>query len=477
MTPGHLLPPGPRRPFLASAVALAAFAVLAPTLLSGSLSAQEPLWGGDLVRKADSMAAVAMEEGPAAGLAIGIKKGDELLLARGYGMADVENSVPVDASTVFRIGSVTKQFTAAAVMQLVESGDLSLDDLLTDHLPDYPTQGHDVTIRHLLTHTSGIKSYTSLDAWRPQMPLDLSDEELVALFQDEPFDFEPGERYLYNNSAYYLLGMIIEEVSGLTYRDYVRERLFESLGLSDTWYCDERPIIPGRAEGYSAAGDELRNDDPISMSQPGAAGALCSTVPDLLSWATALRSGDVVSAASFQEMTTPASLNDGSETGYGFGLGVGEYEGHARVSHGGGINGFNSMLAHYPESDLDVVVLVNTGGPWANRVAEALARWALGLEVVSVADLPLTQEERAVYEGVYELRSDFLIRVFSRGDELLTQATGQNAIRIRAQGDHVFVPTFDDRVRIVFEVEDGRATGLVLHQGGQVIEAPRRPDR
>jgi CubicO group peptidase (beta-lactamase class C family) len=338
------------------------------------------LWGEELVGKIDSLAGATLASGTVASLAIGVKHGDDLLVAKGYGMADLENAVPAKAETVYRIGSITKQFTAAAIMQLVEEGKIGLDDPMTRFLPDFPTQGHEVTIRHLLTHTSGIKSYTGLDAWSPKITLDLSDQELVDLFKNEPFDFAPGEQFLYNNSGYYLLGMIIAEASGEGYRDYLNDHLFEPLGLSGSYYCDERPIIPWRAEGYDAVEGELANDEYLSMNQPGAAGALCSTVPDLLTWTEALTSGQVVSPESYAQMTTPFTLNDGSKTGYGFGLGVGNLEGNPMVSHGGGINGFVTSLARFPEADLDVVVLSNTPGPHPGQVSELIARWALGIE-------------------------------------------------------------------------------------------------
>ena len=364
-----------------TATTLTAMLIGLISALAAPASAQEATWGGDLVNKIDSLVQVTLAEGPVAALSIGVKRGDHLLLAKGYGQADVENSVPATGQTVYRIGSITKQFTAAAVMQLVEAGKIGLDDPMTKYLPDFPTQGHRVTIRHLLSHTSGIKSYTGLAEWRPKMTLDLTDQQLVDLFKDEPFDFAPGERYLYNNSAFYLLGMIIAEVSGESYREYLNAHLFGPLGLSGSVYCDEGPIIRGRAEGYQQVRGELRNDDYLSMNQPGAAGALCSTVTDLLSWASALRAGRVVSAASYGQMTTTGTLNDGDATNYGFGLGLGNLEGHPRVSHGGGINGFNAMLAHYPEEGLDIVVLSNTNGPHAGRVAQTIAKWALGIDV------------------------------------------------------------------------------------------------
>jgi D-alanyl-D-alanine carboxypeptidase len=344
---------------------------------------QDAVWGGELVARIDSLAEATLRDGPVAGLTIGVKRGDELLLVKGYGFADIENSVPMTAETVYRIGSLTKQFTAVAIMQLVESGQLSLDDPITRYLPDYPTQGHEVNIRHLLTHTSGIKSYTSLGDvfWLKAGRLDLSHTEMLNLFQDEPFDFAPGEEFRYNNSGYYLLGMIIERVSGESYDDYLDAHIFGPLGLSRSTYCHEARIIRGRAEGYEQGGSGLLNDASISMNTPGAAGALCSTVPDLLSWSAALRSGRVVSETSYQAMTTSGQLNDGSATGYGFALGLASMGEHHMVAHTGGINGFSTVMAHYPGSDLDIVVLSNTSSMTPVRIEGLIARWVLGLPV------------------------------------------------------------------------------------------------
>ena len=358
------------------------YGAVANGTFAGSLaSTGEALWGEALVSRIDALAEAALAAGPVAALSIGVKRGDDLLMAKGYGLADVENDVPATAETVYRIGSITKQFTAAAVMQLVEAGQIGLDDPMTDYLPDYPMQGHEVTIRHLLTNTSGIKSYTGLASWRPTMKLDLTDEELLAIFSAEPFDFAPGESYRYNNSGFYLLGVIIGKAGDEPYGEYLNTRLFAPLGLPGSSYCDELRIIRGRAEGYQAVGGELLNDEYLSMNQPGAAGALCSTVPDLLSWTSALRAGGVVSAESYRQMATTGTLNNGSDTGYGFGLQLGSLVGRPRVAHGGGINGFSTMLAHYPEADLDVVVLSNTPGAHVPRVSETIARWALGIGV------------------------------------------------------------------------------------------------
>ena len=336
-----------------------------------------------LLTRIDSVVQAEMARSKTPGMSVAVQRGNDILLARGYGLADVEHSVPASAETVYRIGSITKQFTAAAIMQQVEAGKIGLQDELAKLLPGYPVQGHRVTLHHLLTHTSGIKSYTSLGPkfWNEASRMDLSDSQMVALFQDAPFDFEPGAKWLYNNSGYYLLGMIVEKASGLPYRKYLRERLLEPLGLRATSYCAERPIVPHRAQGYEVREGVLMNDDPIGMNTPGAAGAMCSTVLDLLAWRRALFGNQVVNAESLGRMTTPVRLNNDSVTTYGYGLGIGTLDGHRSISHGGGINGFITQLSYYPDDDITVAVLGNLGGAPSGRVAQLIARLMLGLSL------------------------------------------------------------------------------------------------
>ena len=337
--------------------------------------------GNDLESAIDELVAEALASGPVAGISVAVDQRGERLLAKGYGLADIENEVVAAQRTVYRIGSITKQFTAAAIMRLVEEGQVALGASLAEYAPEFPTQGREVTIAQLLNHTSGIRSYTGLgEAFWSRSRLELSHEDLLGLVSNEPFDFEPGERWLYNNSGYYLLGVVIENVTGQTYAEHLQERFFGPLGLESTTYCDERRLIPHRAEGYAADEGKLFNDEPLSMSSPFAAGALCSTVEDLLVWQHALEAGEVVSPAAYAQMTTPLSLTDGSELSYGFGLGVGELEGHRKISHGGGINGFVTALARYPEDELSVVVLTNTEGPTAGQLEQQIARLVLGLE-------------------------------------------------------------------------------------------------
>ena len=259
-------------------------AALAAATFTSAARGQEPR---QLVAYVDSVANAAVAARRTAGVSVAVVKGGRTLLAKGYGFADLENDIPATPATVYRIGSITKQFTAAGIMRLAEQGKLSLDDTVQRFLPAFPTQGNRVTIRHLLNHTSGIRSYTSLGPKFGRVTrLDLVPDSLVALFSGEPFDFKPGDAWRYNNSGYFLLGMIIEKVSGKSYAQYVQDEFFKPLGLNSTVYCDQAPIIKRRAQGYNPRpGGGFVNAEPLSMTQPYAAGSLCSTVTDLAAWA------------------------------------------------------------------------------------------------------------------------------------------------------------------------------------------------
>ncbi|MCK6372399.1 MAG: beta-lactamase family protein, partial [Gammaproteobacteria bacterium] len=315
----------------------------------------------ELAARVDAAAIKILSQPRAAGLSIAVGRSGKVILAKGYGMADVEWSVPATADTVFRIGSVTKQFTAAAIVRLVEAGKVSLDATVQTYLPDFPVKQWPVTIRHLLTHTSGMWSYTDDSTFMTRdASLELTPDELIATFKDKPLEFEPGTRYNYSNSAYYLLGTVIEKVSGKPYAAFVQEEFFSPLGLTRTRYESNGAIIPGRAQGYSFRDGTLVNDRPLGADVPGAAGSLLSTATDLVNWTTALTTGKVVTPDSFIEMTTSATLKDGNPTGYGLGLEVDMWEGRRRIAHGGGIFGFTSRLITLPDDEVTVAVLINS---------------------------------------------------------------------------------------------------------------------
>ena len=293
---------------------------------------------------------------------------------------------------------------------------------------------------------------------------------MIASFQNEPFDFVPGAKYQYNNSAYYLLGVIIEKVTGVPYRKFINERLLPPLGLRNTMFCEESMIIPHRARGYEVRNDKVVNADPISMNTPGAAGSLCSTVLDLLEWRHALFGGRVVSSASLK-MTTPATLNDGSATGYGYGLGMGKMDGHRRVGHGGGINGFISELHHYPDDSLVTVVLTNTGALTAVQLERLIARRALGIKDLPAVPIAASALERLV--GEYAVGST-PVRVFVENGRLRVQQQGNPAFGLKHVGGERFVR--DDNDDVQFEFPAGApAPSMVRHQSGMVTTATRVP--
>ncbi|HEX5635036.1 MAG TPA: serine hydrolase domain-containing protein [Gemmatimonadales bacterium] len=325
------------------------------------LAAQRP--DAARVRAAtDSIVGAALATGRAAGMAVAVVRGRDTLVLQGYGKADLEWDVPMPADAIFEIGSVTKQFTAVAVLQLAEAGKLSLDDDITRHFPDYPLQGHPVTIRRLFDHTSGIASYTSLKEFDDISVRTLSRDTLVALFRAKPFDFAPGEEASYNNSGYFLLGLLVEKASGLSYADYVKQRLFEPAGMTDARYCDEQAVVARRANGYDPAPTGLVRAGFLVHTWPYAAGSLCATVGDLVAWNRALHGGTLLAAASYRELVTPGVLDDGTPLRYAKGLAVDSLHGRAARHHGGDINGFASELRWFPDDSVTIAVLINSQG-------------------------------------------------------------------------------------------------------------------
>jgi D-alanyl-D-alanine carboxypeptidase len=265
-------------------------AVVAITLACSRFAAAD-----DLPARIDAIVAEVLADDSGAGAAVEVVRNGQVIVKKGYGKANVELDVPMTEHNVFRIGSITKQFTAAAIMRLVERGQLKLDDDVGKLLPDAPLHDKHPTVAQLLTHTSGIKNYTELPEVR--RPLPLTRERLFGLLKDQPFDFEPGRDWRYSNSNYWLLGLIVEKVSGRKYRDFLRDEVLVRAGLAHTMYCDNDAIIPGRAAGYAPDGPRVKNAPPVDMSGPFAAGALCSTVEDLVAWSRALASGKIVSPA------------------------------------------------------------------------------------------------------------------------------------------------------------------------------------
>lgn len=350
--------------------------------VAASASAQSLPAPAAVHRLADSLSRAFVTSGGAPSVVVSVVRGKDTLLLSGYGMADLENQTPATAKSVYRIGSVTKQFTAAAVMQLVEQGKVKLDDPIGKYLPSLPDPWEPVTVRQLLNHTSGIPSYTSLGpAWRSRWGEEMSTDTIVALSAGKPLDFPIGTKYAYNNSGYVILGMLIEKVTGRPWGEDLQERFAKPLGLSDTRNCLTESIIPNRGHGYEQKKEGGWVNSPfLAMSQPHAAGAMCSTAGDLVRWNQALHNGKVVSAESYRQMTTPeGAASRGGNRGYGFGLQVDSMAGRQAISHGGGIPGFITANTWIPSADLSVTVIANSGSARSSELLRHLVHVALGV--------------------------------------------------------------------------------------------------
>jgi CubicO group peptidase (beta-lactamase class C family) len=295
-----------------------------------------------------------------------VARGSEVVLNKGYGSANLEWDIPNTPTTKFRLGSITKQFTAAAILLLEERGRLSIDDPIATHMPDAPPAWGRIRLANLLAHTAGIPNFTSLAEYRTLKSVESPVEKTIASFKERPLDFGPGEEMRYSNSGYLVLGHVIEKVSGVSYAQFVRDNLFTPLGMTDSGYDSNTTVIARRASGYMPSPSGPVNAGYIHMSIPHAAGALYSTTEDLLKWQQGLFGGKVISAVSLAKMTTPVKNN------YAFGLVVRTVNGRRVIAHGGGIDGFNTSLSYYPDTKAVVVVLANINGPVADRLGSQL---------------------------------------------------------------------------------------------------------
>lgn len=296
-----------------------------------------------------------------------VAKGDDIILNRGYGSADVEWNIPNSPITKFRLGSVTKQFTAACVLLLEERGEWKVSDPVKKYIPGAPAAWDKITLFNLLTHSSGIPNFTSFADYREWELKPTTPKGLVDRFRDKPLDFPPGSKWSYSNSGYVLLGYLIEKASGETYQHFLQTNIFDPLNMKDSGYDSNSAIILHRASGYTLSWNTIENAKYINMTVPFSAGALYSTTEDLLKWERGLFGGKLLSPASLKEMTMPFKEN------YAFGLVVTDTNGHKKVEHGGGIEGFNTDVAYWPDERLAVIVLGNLNGQAPGEIAKELA--------------------------------------------------------------------------------------------------------
>jgi len=443
-----------------------------------------------LTAAVDTIAATALAEGPIVGLSIAVALADDVVVDKGYGFADLERGIRATVDTSYDIASVTKLFTAIAVMRLVEDGKLRLDDDVSALLPAFPNrrQGRNITIRHLLSHTSGLRDYEEADTRRwLEEGTPLTQDFVLNHVKDRSLLFDPGSRWSYSNTGFYLLALIIEQVTGERYADYVLEQVAVPLALTGTFPCD------GAARGYETSGNVPVPSRLFALHGIVGDGGLCSTATDLVRLPRALRRGDVLRAAALAEMTRSTVLTSGVAVDYGLGVRRGSLEGQRLWGHTGGMRTYWAVLAHYPDAELTIVVLVNTDGTGddALTIEARVARAALGLGAPVLKDLPLRPHDIATFSGVYEDGSG-AIRVIGEGRRLrrVINGSGGTPQNLLYQGDDTFGRTDYPMDRFVFHVAHDRVIGLSEYYNGifatfrsnaapdhgSTTMAPRSPD-
>jgi CubicO group peptidase (beta-lactamase class C family) len=392
-----------------------------------------------------------------------IAQGGKVLLSKGYGMANLELDVPNIPQTKFRLGSVTKQFTAMAIMQLQERGLLDVNDPIIKYIPDYPN-GEKITIHHLLTHTSGIPNLTDFPDFLETVTLPSPVEKTIERFKNKPLDFEPGEKFNYSNSGYVLLGYLIEKISGKSYEDFLKENIFQPLNMNGSGYDHSSTILKNRASGYSLGTDGLVNADYINMSLPLGGGCLYSTVEDLYLWDRALYTDKLVSQSSLKEIFTPFKED------YGYGWFVSELFKHKRINHSGGIQGFSCNISRYPDDDLCIIALSNYEHAVIGKIAKDLTAIAFGEKYELPQEKKVAEIDYRIcnaYVGRYQLDTNFVIEITREGNHLFGQGTGQPKFELFPESEtKFFLKIIDAQISFVKD-DQGKVTEMVLHQSGK----------
>jgi CubicO group peptidase (beta-lactamase class C family) len=401
-----------------------------------------------------------------------VARGPDVILNKGYGSANLEWDVPNTPTTRFRLGSITKQFTAASILLLEERGKLKLEDPIKKYVPEAPAAWDGITIFNLLTHSSGIPNFTSLPDYNSLKLRDTPVAKTIATVRDKPLDFAPGEKMSYSNSGYLVLGHVIEQVAGTSYEKFVTDNIFTPLGMKDSGYDSNTAVIARRAAGYVPTPAGPVNAGFVHMSIPHAAGALYSTTEDLLRWEQGLFGGKLLSPASLAKMTTPFKSD------YALGVVVRTANGRKVVQHGGGIDGFNTYLAYYPDNKLTVAVLANINGETPTQLAANLAELANGGVVKLTSErkeIPLPVATLSKYVGTYEIAAGVTMVMRLDGDHLTTQLTGQQAFPVFAESEtKFFLKVVDAQVEFFMDAS-GAVTHAVMYQNGRERKVLRLP--
>jgi CubicO group peptidase (beta-lactamase class C family) len=418
------------------------------------------------------------------GLAVLVAQDGKILFEKCYGLADVEHHVPITPQTTFRIASITKQFTASAILKLQEGGKLSVNDKLSRYIPDFP-RGNEVTLRQLLIHTSGIRRYTDKPGFFDRVTNATTTEAIIEAMKKDSYEFDPGTQWRYDNSGYMLLGYIVEKVSGQSYGDFLRENFFVPLGMTNTGVYRAHLDLPREALGYSLGKNGFKRALNWDMSWAGGAGALYSTVEDLYRWNEGIFNGRVLNAASLKAAFTPVRMNEDKTddlwNDYGYGWMIGHDRALREIWHDGGIDGFGSCLLRAPDEQFTAVVLANAepSRPKANttllahRLAEIFLSDKLGPQLIANTNVP--PESYDALTGRYDV-AGAILTISRRGAHLFKQYIGRPKEEIFPKSDTEFFWNGGDAQITFVKDSSGKAVRLILHEFGIYIVSPRVKD-
>ena len=400
-----------------------------------------------------------------------VARGDDIVFDKAYGSANLEWNVANTPDTKFRLGSLTKQFTAAAILLLEEQGKLKTSDLLSAHLPNTPAAWEDITLHHLLSHEAGLPNVTSLPWYRENMTKPATAQATIDAFKDMPLEFVPGSEFRYSNSGFIVLGRVVELVSGMSYADFLRENIFTPLGMANSGYDSNTQLLPKRAAGYAPGPNGPVNAGYVDMSVPHGAGALYSTTGDLLRWNQGLFGGKLLSAESLAKMTTP-NLGD-----YAYGVMVTTDHGGKKVSHNGSIQGFNTAMTYYPEEKLLLVALSNLNGTAPDVIVDHLDSVMHGEDVTLPGqhrEITLANDVLQQYVGTYPLAPNLAMSIMLQDGQLVGQMTNQGTVPIYAESEtRFFLKVVEASIDFQKDAA-GNVTGLTLNQNGRSISGAKQ---
>jgi CubicO group peptidase (beta-lactamase class C family) len=411
------------------------------------------------------------------GVAVIVVRDGEVIFRGGQGMANLELGVPIEPDMVFRLGSITKQFTAVSILMLAEQGKLAIDDPITRFLPDYPTHDHLITIKHLLSHTSGIKSYTSMPEWPPLWRKDFTVKELIDFFKFQPMESAPGKCWSYNNSGYILLGAIIEKVSGQTYEEFLQRNIFEPLGMKQSYYDNPTQMIPRRVSGYDNTPDGFTNAPYLSMTQPYAAGALASTVDDLARWDAALYTGQLLKPETLAQAHTSYRLTDGTLTEYGYGWAISEYADHQLIEHGGGINGFLTYAIRIPDDRVFVAILSNNGRSQPGLVAFKIAALTTGQPYIEPTPIELNSDALAPHEGTFKTNEADEIHITREDAHLFFQYGDGPRMEVLPLSHDEFFFKETSINNLIFVRDESKIIALEVRGRNRILDTAKKVDK